>query len=124
MRRRHRLRRTADINRLWRRGKRWHHPHLLLIVGPNDLDYSRFGFTISRQFGSAVTRNKSKRLLREAVRKSLDDVENGWDCLFVAHSSARGRTFSEMNEAVSLLLRRAGLLNHVPSSRNHEGMRG
>ena len=102
MRRRLRLRRSADFVQLRRRGKRWHHPLILLIVGPNDLEHS--------QFGKATDRNRMKRILREVVRSRLEQIESGWDCLFVARSRGKGATFSELNAAVSQLLERSGLL--------------
>ena len=110
MRRRHRLRRSADFDQLWRRGQRWHHPLLLLVVGPNELEISRFGFAASRRLGKAYSRNKVKRILREVVRNRLKKIEGGWDCLFVARFAANGVTFSEVEAAVSQLLKRSDLL--------------
>lgn len=127
MRRRLRLRRSADFHQLWRRGQRWHHPLILLIVGPNDLEHSRFGFTVSRQYGKAADRNRMKRILREVVRSRLEQIESGWDCLFVARSLTNGATFSELNAAVSQLLKRSGLLitssNTLVSNALDEGLK-
>ena len=110
MRRRHRLRHSGDIDQLWRQGKRWHHPKILLVANPNDLQINRYGFSASHHFGTAVERNKVKRVLRELVRMRLDEIESGWDCLFVARRSACGAAFSEMEKAVVQLLTRSGLL--------------
>lgn len=127
MRRRLRLRRSADFHQLWRRGQRWHHPLVLLIVGPNDLEHSRFGFTVSRQYGKAADRNRMKRILREVVRSRLEQIESGWDCLFVARSLTNDATFSELNVAVSQLLKRSGLLitssNALVSNALDEGLK-
>ena len=110
MRRRLRLRRSADFVQLRRRGKRWHHPLILLIVGPNDLEHSQFGFSVSRHFGKATDRNRMKRILREVVRSRLEQIESGWDCLFVARPRGKGATYSELNAAVGQLLERSGAL--------------
>ena len=127
MRRRLRLRCSADFHQLWRRGQRWHHPLVLLIVGPNDLEHSRFGFTVSRQYGKAADRNRMKRILREVVRSRLEQIESGCDCLFVARSLTNGATFSELNVAVSQLLKRSGLLinssNALVSNALDEGLK-
>ncbi|HET6444688.1 MAG TPA: ribonuclease P protein component [candidate division Zixibacteria bacterium] len=105
-----RLRSSADFDKLRQSGRRWHHPMILLIVGPNDLEQSRFGFSASRRFGNAASRNRIKRILREVVRSHLVAIENGWDCLFVARLAANGATYSEIEAAVNQLLKRSKLL--------------
>ena len=110
MQRRHRLRRTVDINRAKRRGRRWHHALLMLVVGPNDCSYSRFGFVVSRNYGKATDRNRMKRRLKEAVRTRLSQIQDGWDCLFIVRPQANGATFSEVDAAVNYLLLKSKLL--------------
>jgi ribonuclease P protein component len=122
MRRRHRLRREADFDELWRRGKRWQHPLMLLITGPNGQEFSRFGFSVSRHFGRATERNKMKRVLREVVRSRISEIVGGLDLLFVARPSSNGMEYHEIADVVSILLRKSGALEPaerplaVPSS--------
>jgi ribonuclease P protein component len=70
----------------------------------------RFAFTASRRAGSAVERNRSKRLLREAVRGYLEQIEPGWDCLFIVREGPPGADFKAVQTAVYSLLRRAKLV--------------
>jgi ribonuclease P protein component len=111
MQRRHRLRRAVDFDLLRREGRRWHHPLFLMVVRANDQHISRFGYITSRRVGKATSRNRVKRLFREIVRKRLREIDSGWDCLFIARSSAVEASFIELETAVIELLQRAGLLN-------------
>lgn len=112
--RRFRLRRSADFESLRRDGQRWHHPLAILVVNPNGRPGSRFGFSASRSIGKATVRNRVKRLLREAVRKKIETIQPGWDCLFIARQLAADADYHEIESAVTQLLFRANVLNHEP----------
>jgi len=77
---------------------------------PNDLEHSRFGFSVSHWVGKAVVRNRAKRLTREATRLRQGDIKEGWDLVFIARNPIREADFRQVDQAVEQLLRRAGLL--------------
>lgn len=111
MQRPYRLRHPADFERLRNEGRRWHHPLAVLVIGANNQSISRFAFLASKRVGKAVARNRARRLLREAVRLKLDEIEKGWDCLFIARQATSEASFQEVDAAVGQLLGRAGLLS-------------
>jgi ribonuclease P protein component len=105
----HRLRRAADIHHVRRTGRRWRHPLVRLMVVANDQATSRFAVVAGRQVGKAVARNRSKRLLRESIRRYLPHIPAGWDCLFAANAAIAGADFAAVDAAVESLLQQAGL---------------
>ncbi|MFQ5807076.1 MAG: ribonuclease P protein component [Phycisphaerae bacterium] len=76
---RRRLRRQSAFKRLLREGKRAGDQRLQVWARPNDLGYSRFGVIVGRKHGSAVRRNRIKRVLREAFRLSRAALPRGLD---------------------------------------------
>ena len=111
---RHRLKHSAEIRRVYRQGQRRHHPLLILYAARAATGAaaqpSRFAISISRRVGNAVVRNRGKRLVREAIRAHLEAIEPGWDCLFVARSGLAGAAYAEVEAAVCRLLDQAALL--------------
>ena len=75
---------------------------------PNGLEFSRYGFSVSRRVGKAVVRNRVKRLLREIMRKVLLPV--GWDIILLARPSAAQASYATLEKTVRDLLRQAGLM--------------
>jgi ribonuclease P protein component len=106
----YRLRHSTDLERIRQAGDVWRHPIAILLTQANDLDTSRFAFLASRRVGKAVSRNRARRLLREAIRCHLSEIDSGWDLLFVARQKTVAAPFAEVEAAVLYLLSRADLL--------------
>ncbi|MFC2015779.1 ribonuclease P protein component [Chloroflexota bacterium] len=116
MRKKYRLRASTDFERVRRKGRTLLHPLLVISTLPNGLEHNRFGFAVGRRLGRAVKRNRIKRRMREVVRLRMqrDDIAGGWDVVLIARRPIVGATFEQIEEAIGLLLRRAGMLNGMP----------
>jgi len=85
--RRHRLSRSRDFDAVYRRGTSASSRYLVLHWFPRDEDEDgppRLGLAVPRAVGSAVVRNRIKRLLREVWRGLLGEVPAGHDYVLVA----------------------------------------
>ncbi|MFZ2146449.1 MAG: ribonuclease P protein component [Sedimentisphaerales bacterium] len=64
-------------------GLRLNNRLLTLYMAENNCGYPRLGISISKSCGSAVVRNRLKRLLREAFRQSQDRIPADFDYLLM-----------------------------------------
>ena len=107
----YRLRRSADLKRVRQQGESCHHSLVILIVHPNGLDVSRFGFVASRRVGNAVKRNRGRRLLHEVVRLHLSEILPGYDCVFIVRQATPEASYWDVETAVLRLFSRLKLLD-------------
>jgi ribonuclease P protein component len=85
--RRHRLSRSKDFDAVYRHGTSASTRYLTLHWFPREEDPDgepRLGLAVPRSVGSAVSRNRIKRQLREAWRSLIEQVPPGKDYVLVA----------------------------------------
>ena len=77
--RRFRLTRAEEIDRVFAAGRRATDATMTLLALPNGLQQSRTAVAVGRRHGSAVRRNRVKRVCREAFRLIRPELPVGWD---------------------------------------------
>ncbi len=78
------LRKRRDFESVFRDGVTAGSRYLVMYAKPNELSFNRLGLSVSKKIGKAVTRNRIKRLLKEAMRRVLEDVPQDYDFVLVA----------------------------------------
>jgi ribonuclease P protein component len=87
---RRRLSRSAEFDRVYRRGRSRGNRYLVLHAFPRGGDEGpRLGLSVGRKVGGAVERNRVKRVLRDAFWRRADELPEDQDYVIVARAEAR-----------------------------------
>jgi ribonuclease P protein component len=103
-----RVKRSEDIRRLFKKGKRFSCEGAKLFVLDSDGNGNRIGFALPRGYGKAVERNRSKRVSREVYRFTRRCIKSGYDMVLLVYPGKD--TFSLRQRQLMALYTKAGLL--------------
>jgi ribonuclease P protein component len=81
------LRRPSDFRRVFARRRSASDESIIVYACENGLPHLRLGLSVSRKVGGAVTRNRLRRLYREAFRLTRADMPTGLDLVIVPRGS-------------------------------------
>lgn len=99
-----------EIDRLFAGGRRVSNPALLVLALPSveDGGEGRVLFAAGTRLGSAVKRNRSKRVLREAARRAGAPWP-GWDVAIVARPGTAAASPRSLDEGLERALTGLGI---------------
>jgi len=104
---------------VYNKGTSWVNNLMVMKTLPNGLGLSRYGLSVSRRIGKAVTRNRVKRLFREILR--LTPLQPGWDIIFIARPAVATASYARLEKSIDSLLSQARLLRPLENTAPLEG---
>jgi ribonuclease P protein component len=105
--RRGRLSRSGDFDRVYREGRSHSNRFLVLYAFPraaDDEEDVRLGISVSKKVGGAVERTAVKRALREAFWGFADGLPSDHDFVLIARKDAAGLVERDGTEGVGAAL--------------------
>ncbi|OHE60391.1 MAG: ribonuclease P protein component [Thermodesulfovibrio sp. RBG_19FT_COMBO_42_12] len=100
------LTKKRDFQLVFKEGITFASKYLVVYARPNILGVNRLGLSISKKVGIAVTRNKIKRLLRDVMRRLLEEFPLNYDFIIIARKpSVEGRLDDFIRDIKSFLSR-------------------
>ena len=91
-----RLKKRYEFRQAQLRGRRIHTPHFLIVVLPNALQNTRLGITVTKKVGTAVQRNRIKRVVREVFRRNRPLFPGSHDIVFIAKRGSTGIDYESL----------------------------
>ncbi|MBR5152635.1 MAG: ribonuclease P protein component [Clostridia bacterium] len=106
------LTRNGQFQRLYRKGRSFVAPTMVVYVSENRLPVTRLGITTGKKVGGAVERNRAKRRIRELFRISLPNLKAGMDVCVVARSYTVTAPAEKMRKDFGTAMEKLGMWNH------------
>ena len=111
-----RLRLRGEFERVRQNGRSWPHRFFVLIVLPQadrPEALPRIGVAAGKRLGGAVTRNRFKRKLREAVRQVYPNIQSGVDMILIARAPSAEASVAQIATALTETLQRAKVWQNI-----------
>lgn len=104
------LKENRDFSRLYRHGKSFVSPSLVIYALKNKTNNLRYGITTGKKIGNAVMRSRSRRIIRAAFSQIQPSLKNGYDFVFVARSKTPYLKSTDIKKDMEKLFEKAGLI--------------
>lgn len=110
------LKSNTEFRTLYYRGRALVHPAVIVYVrrsrlkDENGRPLVRMGITAGKKVGNAVQRSRCRRVIRAAYTAVYDDIQGGWDMVFVARARMLSMKSTELAVLLRRLLKEAGVL--------------
>ncbi|MGD0276998.1 MAG: ribonuclease P protein component [Syntrophales bacterium] len=99
-----RIRKKKDFTKIYAKGTRFHTGNFTVITYSNPNGIRRLGLTVSKKVGSAVQRNRVKRLLREFFRLNKEKLPSSKDIVIIARTGATSLDYEDLCRELNSLL--------------------
>jgi ribonuclease P protein component len=106
-----RLGRASEFSLVKASGKSWTGKHLVLAIVRRETEAApRIGIITTKRIGNAVSRNQTRRRIREIFRLNQHRIQKGVWLVTIARRSSANATFDELQRDWLRLVERASIL--------------
>lgn len=106
-----RIKKNEEFQLVYKQGKSFaNRQFVIYLLKKPDQENFRIGLSVSKQIGSAVVRNRVKRLIRETFLHLKEDLPSGYDFVIIARKPAAAMNFHEVKKSIIHILKLAKLL--------------
>ncbi|NQT06710.1 MAG: ribonuclease P protein component [Candidatus Omnitrophica bacterium] len=107
----HKLKKRPQFQKVYKKGKSFKTPYIILSILANNLDYNRIGVSAAlKNTGISVRRNRTRRLLTETYRLTEDSLKRGFDMVLTCRRDLSQLGLKDVTTEINKLYRGADIL--------------
>lgn len=111
----YRLKKNQEFQRVFQEGKSVaNRQFVVYYLSKPEQSNSRFGLSVSKKMGHAVTRNLIKRRMKEALVQLVPNIAYKADIVIIARQPVSTMDYHEIKKSLTHVLKVARLLNKKP----------
>lgn len=111
LKREYRLRKKYMFNYCYKVGKVVHSKSTILYFTPSKNKNIKVGISVSKKVGTAVKRNRARRVIRSAITPFLDSLKANYNIIIVARENILSFSFKDLSNQILYMLKKAELMN-------------
>ncbi|WP_040206656.1 ribonuclease P protein component [Neobacillus jeddahensis] len=101
-----RIKKNKEFQTAFQKGRSFANRQFVVYsVEKDDQDFFRIGLSVSKKIGNAVTRNRIKRYVRQAIFELNDQLTSGNDYVIIARKPTAEMDFFEVKKSLTHVLK-------------------
>ncbi len=102
------IKESREFDRIIHQNKPYKYKDYIIYIEYNNENIYKFGLSVGKKIGNAVTRNKVKRQLKNIIDKNI--YKNGFNCIIIVGKGILERTFEEMTTNFNIAIKNLNII--------------
>ncbi len=102
------LKKSEDFSNIIKSVKPIKYKYFIFYLKYEEVDYYKFGLSVGKKIGNAVTRNKVKRQLKNIIDKN--NYKNSFKCIIIVSRDVLNHNYNEIEKDLQYILNKNNLI--------------
>ena len=102
------LKSSRDFDRIIKNNKPYIYKDYIIYIERDTNEIFKFGISVGKKLGNAVTRNKIKRQIKAIINQN--DYQNSFNCIIIVGKGINEKSFIERKENLLIALKNLNII--------------